>query len=510
MKKTLKTLVVALISVVILTTLLGFSQTSMKARTAKTAARTNISIAVNGDIGDMSIFGGSPSASYVKNQIYESLYTFGYNMKETPLLATSWDKVSVTHYTFHLRHGVKFQDGNSFTAKDVLFSMKLYAADANLSQYVSKVDFKKTKVTDDYTIDIFFTEQNAFAFSQLAGIIIVNENSWKASKDKMVTDPVGTGPYMLKDYVSGSYCTLKAFAGYWGSAPSIKEAKFTIISEASQRTTALETNEVQLVMDLQSSDVNYIRGKNNYTVLDHKGIISKSLFFNMSNNSLFKSKQARQALCYAINNSSINKVVYGGLAKPSVSYISTAMKDYTSDMSSKIYTTTDLNKAKSLMKAAGITNGSVKIATDGSSEDNATAEILQSTLQQLGITAEIKNYDGATIWSVASDPKQWDLLLMLTAAPSGYGLDDMQAFMTGLNFSKWKGTSYETFAKLCKDAVATANDKVRLALTKKAIAIVQDECPIYSMVQKVDFIAYDKDINFKVWDQASIYLKDLK
>lgn len=510
MNKKLKIVATLFLSAAMTVTLFGCGGKSATTEPAKTQARKTINIAVDGDVGNMSVFGSSQSACYLQNQVYEPLFDYGYNMKITPLLAQKWDKVDDTHYTFHLRHGVKFQDGNNFTANDVLFSLKLYSKDQNNSQAVSKVDFNKTKVTDDYTIDIYFTEKNAFAFSQLASVKIISEKSWNASNDKMATDPVGTGPYKLKRYVSGSYFTLGAYAGYWGGAPSIKEAKFTVISEASQRTTALETGEVQLVMDLQSSDVKYIKGKDKYTVLQSPGTISKSVFFNMTDKSLFASKEARQALCYAINNSSINKVVYGGFAKPSVSYFSTAMKDYKADMSSKMYTKTDLGKAKSLLSTAGIKKGTVKIATDGSTEDNATAEILQSTLKGLGITAQIKNYDGATIWSVASDPSQWDLILFVNTAPSGYGLDDMKSFLTGLNFSKWKGDDFNQFSKLCAEAASTVDENERIQKTKAALDIVYEECPTYSMVQTVNTEAYDKDINFKVWNQNSLYLAGLK
>ncbi len=473
------------------------------------AAKDTLNVVVDSDVGNMGPFGSGTSFSYLAPQVYEAMFELGYEMEVTPRLAEKWDKIDDTHYTFYLRQGVEFSDGNKMTADDVIFSLNLYTQDANYGRYVEHVDFEKTKAIDDYTVDLYFKEENAFAFSQLAGVRIISEESWNASPDQMVTDPVGTGPYKLQEYVSGSYFTLEANEKYWGGAPDIKTVKFTVTSEPSQRTTALETGEADLVMNLQASDVEYMNNKEGFTVIQDITVQSMSMFFNMNDASVFSNKELRQALCYAVDNSAINVAAYGGFCEPSKTYFSTAMMDYTDDMESAIYSV-DKDKAKELFGASGVNGGNIRIATDGTTQETSIAEILQSELTQYGFTVQIDNYDPATIWSVGADPTQWDILLMLGSAPSGYGLDKMTAFLTGLNFSGWKGEKFDEFTELCVEASSTADEAKRLDYTKQALEIVSEEVPAYSFIQNVQNYAYVDNLNFKVWNQASLYVKDLK
>lgn len=474
------------------------------------STRDTINIAVDGDVGNMSVFGSGVTFSYVAHQIYEGLYALGYENEIVPRLAESWEEVDSTHYIFKIREGVKFHDGNVLTANDVLFSYKLMQEDASYSQYVINIDFDKTKVVDDYTFELYFKEQNAYTFPNLTNVNIVSEASWNASPDKMVTTPVGTGPYKLKEYISGSNVTVEAFDEYWGGVPDIKEATFTVIAEPSQKTTALETGEVQLVMKLQTSDIEYLSGKSEYAVTQDTSVQSLSFFLNMHDNSVFANKQVRQALCYALDNEAINTVSYGGYGLASTGPFSTAMKDYSNQMEAEIYTAADMDKAKSLIKESGVSGGTVKIVTDGTSPEIAAAEIIQNILSELGFTAEINNYDSATVWNVGADPTQWDLLLIVTASPSGYGVDSMKAFLGGLNWSGWEGESFDNFMQFCTETIGAGDAETSNEKAKEVVKVIVDECPIYSTVQLVNCYAYDAKLNYEVWNVASLYLKDLK
>lgn len=484
---------------------------SNKAATPAAAQADVLTVATDSDFGNMSPFGSGTSFAYLQDQVYQPLYAFGYDMQETPSLAKSWEKVDDTHYTFHLYENLKDSAGNPITASDVIFSMNLYTQDASYSQYVAHIDFDKTVATDDLTVDVYFADTNAFAFSQLAGVRIVTKAAWEASADQMVTMPVGSGPYKVKDYVSGSYLTLELNENYVGTAvPTYKEIRFNIISEPSQRTTQLETGAVDIVMNLQASDVKYISDKDNFNVDSKVCTQSMTMFFNMSDSSILSSKELRQGICYAIDNEAMNVAAYGGYCEPSTAFFSTAMTDYTDDMAEDIYTTCNMDKAAQLFEASGKKGGTIRIATDGGTQETTIAEIIQSTLMQAGFEVKIDNYDPATIWSVGADPTQWDLLLMIASAPSGVGLDEMTAFLAGLNFSKWEGAEFDKAVGLMMEASNTIDKEARLDLTKQALHIVEDEVPAYAMVQIAQNYAYRSDLNFKVWNQASLYCADLK
>lgn len=528
MKKNFKKIAAILVAVAIMVSMAGCASnnettgtasksgtssesTSAAGATDTTAStRDTINVAVDADVGNMSVFGSGNTFAYVSNQIYEGLYAVDYNKELTPRLAESWEEVDSTHYIFKIRQGVKFHDGNALTANDVLFSYKLMQEDSSYSQYVINVDFDKTKVVDEYTFELFLIEQNAYTFTNLSNVNIVSEASWNASSDKMVSSPVGTGPYKLKSYTSGSSITLEAFNDYWGGVPDIKEVNFYVIAEPSQRTTALETGEVQLIMNLQTSDIEYLNGKSEYAVTKDTGIQSLSFFLNMHNGSVFANKQVRQALCYALDNEAINTVSFGGYGLASTAPFSSAMRDYSDEMAGEIYTTSDMDKAKNLIAESGVSGGTVKIVTDGTSSKIAAAEIIQNTLSELGFTAEINNYDSATIWNVGADPSKWDVLLMVTASPSGYGVDSMKAFLGGLNWSGWSGESFDNFMKLCAETIGADSTKASNEKAIEVVKVIEDETPIYAMVQLANCYAYDANLNFRVWNASSLYIKDLK
>ena len=510
MKKVLA-LILALVLVVSLAACGGSgSSGDSGSGTSSNAGKTNLIVVTDSDLGNASPFGSGNSFAYMQDQVYEELFMLGYDMEYTPKIAESWDQVDDTHYTFHIREGIKDSEGNPLTASDVIFSMNLYAADATYSQYVAHIDFDKTVATDDYTVDVYFADTNAFAFSQLAGVRIVTQAAWEASADQMVTTPVGTGPYKLKEYVGGSYFVLVANENYWGGQPEITEVRFNIVSEASQRTTLLETGAADLVMSLQASDVKYISDKSDFEVDNHISTQTMTMFINMDPVSAMSSKELRQALCYSIDNESMNVAAYGGYCAGSTTLFSTAMTDYTDAMASNMYTTVDEAKAAELFAASGKSGSKIRIATDGSAPETTIAEMIQPILMAQGFEVSIDSYDSATIWSVATDPTQWDLLLMIASAPSGNGLDEMTAFLAGLNFSKWEGESFDTAVAAMMEASNTVDESARIDLTKQALDVVVDEVPAYGIVQIAQSFAYSSSLNFKVWNQSSLYVADLK
>ena len=176
--------------------------------------------------------------------IWNPLYDYTAEGERFWVLATGMDYVSDIQYTLHIREGVTFSNGNTLDANDVLFTMIKNNEDPQFYLNVKAVDFEKTSVIDDYTIDLWYTAFNASQEIGMSQMVILDSESY--DPETMSLNPVGTGPYIVTDYVVNSHVTVEARDDYWGDVPAIKTINFKTLNEDSQRVNALETGDVDM------------------------------------------------------------------------------------------------------------------------------------------------------------------------------------------------------------------------------------------------------------------------
>ena len=121
---------------------------------------------------------------------YEPLYDTPADGSRRWVLATGLDRKSDLNYTLTIREGVTFSNGNPLTAEDVMFSMELCRDDPQFFLNVKVVDFEKTKVLDDYTIDLWYTEYNASQEPGFASMFILDKESY--DEVALSRNPIGT------------------------------------------------------------------------------------------------------------------------------------------------------------------------------------------------------------------------------------------------------------------------------------------------------------------------------
>ena len=206
----------------------------------------------------------------------------------------------------------------------------------------------------------------------------------------------------------------------------------------------------------------------------------------------------------------MNAAGYDNLYIPATGPWSSGMADYNAEWTNEMYEAQNMDKAKELVQEAGIPDRTVKIVYGGSSAEEAMTQVLQANLAELGITAEITSVDAGVFWSSMGDPTGWDLSLMSCSAPSGYGLDSMTAFLTGLNFQGWSGEKFDQLKELCNSGAMAENDDERMEKTKELWDLIEEEVPIYGMVYLTNTCAFDSRLeNFQIADQFSFCVKDL-
>jgi peptide/nickel transport system substrate-binding protein len=308
--------------------------------------------------------------------VYEGLVTRDKDLKVVPALAESWETLTPTHWRFHLRKGVKFHNGDAFTADDVIFSAQRVRAKG--SNFLSNVppDAKFVKV-DDYTVDVMLDSPNPILISQWDSWYIMDKK-WCEEHDAVAPTPAsattpsyaalhenGTGPFMIVSHQPGVKTVFKVNPNWWGKPEhNLKEIDFTPIASDATRVAALLSGEVDVVEPVPIQDIQRVNASGVATVMNGPELRTiflgmdqsrdELLYSNVKGKNPFKDVRVREAFYKAIDVDLIKSRVMRGLSTPSALMIAPPLfalsKDFTRPKA-------DVEGAKKLMAEAGYPNG---------------------------------------------------------------------------------------------------------------------------------------------------------
>ncbi|WP_406131185.1 ABC transporter substrate-binding protein [Streptomyces sp. NBC_00989] len=333
--------------------------------------------------------------------------------KIVPWLAKSWDISSdATTFTFHLRSGVTFSDGSELTAQVVKDNFdavpKLGALGTLAEGYLSGV--KSTTVVGPLTVKVTFQQPNAqfLQATSTHSLGIESSASVKRSpQQKCSQGVVGSGPFVLKQYVQNQSITLAKRTGYaWGSSLWHKSGEayldkvvFKVVPEAGVRAGSLQSGQVDAISSVGRANEAALKG--GQVTLQRRA--NPGVVFGLAfNNSrlVLKDARVRQAIGFAIDRKQIADTVFPTGTQPATSVLAHTTPDY-ADLSSDL--TTDAAKAKSLLDAAGWKTGSDGIRTkDGrklsltvnwipnSATNQPALELIQQQLKAVGVGLTLK------------------------------------------------------------------------------------------------------------------------
>jgi peptide/nickel transport system substrate-binding protein len=475
-----------------------------------TSEKDSLNVAVSLDSGTLDPIGVSGQGGFLNVVLTYMEPLVDYRQGAIPdyTLATGIDEVSDVQYTVRLREGVTFNNGNPFTAEDVLFSMSREKDHPTRMLDVQFVDFEKTKVVDDHTLDLWFTMYTPMNLIKMSQLMIVDAESF--DEGTMSTNPVGTGPYAVKDYVVNSHVTVEARDDYWGDKPATKTINFKCLNETSQVTNALETGDVDYA-SISSGDAKYVESLGPYLLETVNPGFSACAFFNMTEDGPLGSKDARDAVSYAIDRESIVEVAYHGYATPVSWPISESVVDY-EDRFANMYDTYstgyNLDKARELAEKSGLVGKTVRIVTNGAEQFVTAAEIIQADFLEIGVTAEIINYDQATYFSILLDASKYEIALYATSSPSMLAVD-IFANYPAFFIVGWNDAERSAYSEKGQDALITSDEQAR---REKLYGLVEDfykYIPWYGVCDASTVVAVSKEIKgFEWWLAGDVRYQD--
>jgi peptide/nickel transport system substrate-binding protein len=383
--------------------------------------KETINVAIEADDGTLAIEYLMTGGYSAMSAVMEPLWDVTEDNEVIMVLAESVDWIDDAHLTVHLRQGVKFSNGNPFTASDILFSLGLYKVAGMTGQpRVQTIDPDRTKVVDDYTLDLQLIAPSVAHWQILSQFFIYDEESY--DKDKNSSDPIGTGPYKLVEYVPNSSIKLERRDDYWGELPDVKYFNFTLLAEPSQRVNALDTGLVDIA-HIALEDVDYVKGLQGVNVDSRFTQSYTMLGFNFGEKSAFyKNPDARRAIVHAINRQPILDVVYLGQGEVMHAAVPELCFDYEerfNDIDDTYKIGYDVELAKQLAQSSGLAGQTVSLVTAGTADAIRAAEMIQSMVSEIGVTVDIQNFDPAMSMQMAYDPESdYDFSVGVGIAPN--------------------------------------------------------------------------------------------
>jgi len=369
---------------------------SVSAKAQDEAVAFNFALAGNPDTLDPQKTSGTLTFQTVRS-IYDTLVEPDENGKLVPALAESWSvsQDSLT-WTFALRKGVTFHNGDPFTSADVRATLERVVDEATASPSASEFAvISGISTPDDYTVVLQLSEPSAPLLSSLAsGWGAILPSKLIKSGHDFGRSPVGTGPFRFVEWVPDSKIVMEKNPDYWMSGrPSIDNLTFNIIVEPSVQVQALMRGELDAIFNVSEEDLDRLRSDPNITVERRLTALVMVMAMNTRKPPL-DNLQVRQAINYAIDKQKVLDIAYGG-GKPIGTFMDYGDPYYEDFTSLYPY---DPEKAKALLAAAGVGEDTVlELFLPQVYEPHVRAgELYQEMLNNVGLNVEIRLVDWST------------------------------------------------------------------------------------------------------------------
>jgi len=332
--------------------------------------------------------------------IFDDLLSRGNDLSVAPGLAERWEIPDPLTYVFHLRRGVKFQDGRSLTSRDVKWTLdsllegKIRSTKAANYRFVSRID-----APDDFTVVVHLKEPDSPLLWNLSdsaiGIVPYG------SLDEMTRHPIGSGPFKFVSAETDREVILERNDDYWGEKAKLARVRFAVVPDETTRALELRKGSGDVAINSLTPDTILTLTREPGLTVEHgPGTPMAYLAFNLRD-PILKDVRVRQAIAYALDRPPMVEYLWRGQAELARSILPPQSWAYDGDV--RMYPH-DPEKAKRLLDAAGhpAVNGvrfhvTMKTSTDANTR--MMVAVMQQQLREVGIALDIRSFESATFFS---------------------------------------------------------------------------------------------------------------
>lgn len=375
------------------------------------AANQTLTVGIAIDVGDLNPHTYA-ARMFAQDMVYDGLLTYQ-NGEITPALAESWEEsADGTQITFTLRKGVKFSDGTEFTSANVVRNFDAIMANKDRHAWLGLIKHMTGYSAPDESTFVVTLDEPYYPavqeFTHIRPLRVLGDAGFPEGDDtsESIATPVGTGMWMLEDYVEGEQVTFVRNDNYWGDKPKLAKVILRVIPNTDTAVSSLEAGEVDMILDTRQSSsmtgdqFTYLQ-ENGFGTVVSEPMMSRIVVYNTQHGAL-QDLRVRQAMNHGVDRQLLATSVYGDL-EPLAESLFPASMPYC-DITYRTTWTYDVDKAKALLDEAGwkLPEGSSVREKDGqklsltfyyNGADVAFAtmgQILQSAYARIGIELNLQ------------------------------------------------------------------------------------------------------------------------
>jgi peptide/nickel transport system substrate-binding protein len=427
--------------------------------------------------------------------IYDKLLGYDLSFKTQPELAQEFsyseDGLSIT---YKLRQGVKWHDGQDFSAEDAAFTYNLIK-DNELGQFAQWLTNMVSATAEDATTFVV-TFDKPQAFNPGLAIPILPKHIWESMSAEDIETfsndtPIGTGPYKFTEWQVGTTLTIARNDDFWGNKPAADKIVYILYGNEDVMAQALKSGDIDIITEVPPTIWDGLSGAENVKAVSLSSFSFHHIGFNVSaeenspGNPLLKDKVIRQALSYALDRNQLVQVALAGHGKPGDSILPIGLTDWYFNIPADKQMNANPEKGNQILEAAGYVdsngdgvredaNGTPLefrlIAIETTSVDVRAAQLFRDAAAQVGIKLDLQTLDENTLGELVYnvDDPDWDIFV--------WGWDSSVAdpnYMLGVPLCSQIGGNNDVF--YCNEEYDTLYEKQATTLDTAARKEIVDQ-----------------------------------
>ena len=393
-----------------------------------------------------------------------------------------------TTYTFTLREGVKFHNGQTVTAEDVVYSINRCAAVPEGQEKPLVAAFsavKSVEALDEKTVAVTIAQRDLEFISYMTAAII------PADYENQDTAPVGTGPFKFVSRTPQQDFVMERFEDYWGAPAWLDKVTYKICENADALVMNLNGGSIDLCAHLTSAQASQLN--QNFQVLEGTMNLVQAIYLN-NQAKPFDNQLVRQALCYAIDRQGIMDMVADGHGTAVGSSIYPAFTKYFLPELVDKYPH-DVAKAKELLAQAGYPNGfDMTISVPNNYQPHMdTAEVVAEQLREAGINVTIQPVEWSTWLDTIYNGRQFQATVVGVDAANMTARAMLERFTSdyGKNFINYNNPAYDA---LFQQAINAQDEATQTDLYKQMETMLADTAANVYIQDLCDLVAMRQDL----------------